>query len=828
MADVRVGGIYADVRARTSKFDSNIRGARGNLKKFSDTSRRARRDIRSFNRTARNTIRRLTSFKTIIGTVAGGSGLGLLVKSSADASANLVETGRATGLTVEQVQILGRVFKGEGVEVNRFNKIMERFRDSIGRARRDIGPVADAFRRFGIDPTQITSTQQALELLTQNMGNVGDEFERVSLLNVILGQNTGKFTAVLEKGLPALREASKQAARLGVTSEEAALKGKDLSQSFEDVGEVFSTASRNAIAGAADSFKRLNTAIADNAPRLIEGLIGFVAHLAENIDTLIIAAKALFVAMLAPKVLLAWRALATAMKVARTATLSLASAMTTLKRAVPFVGTFLALEGILSTLSGTLDDAKKSSDGLTDSFKTQGKAVLGLEDRYKALTKERRGVEFLKLLASENRELEKARDLRDQIESIRNAPEPEGGFFGLIASTAPNPTDTIARLEREEKEAFQRAADYRRRRLAINRANVEPPPTTPVGTPSPELEASTKEFARVEAFNNRIAAAGVKARISLAEDEVEAKTLLEEASRRAIEEREAFNKRVAALGAQARISLAEDEVNAQIEAKKKADEEQRYIDEQYREWVLEGQDKILAGYKKFQDDQTRIAKEAAEKRRLEMEKARLAQEEVDNDLIASADRTRQFAGAAFRDLFKGATTGADGFKNALRGIAQRLVDVATEALIVQPLIQGLFGQSGGKLGGLVGGFLGSLFGGGGEPLGGTAGLGSLRGYFSAQTGGLHQGFGIVGEDGPELVDFRNPSRVYTNDNLAAAIGSQGPPVVVNQNYTFNGVEEAGLRSVAEEIGLATEAAVMSKIQTNLQRPSGLRRAASGR
>ena len=58
---------------------------------------------------------------------------------------------------------------------------------------------------------------------------------------------------------------------------------------------------------------------------------------------------------------------------------------------------------------------------------------------------------------------------------------------------------------------------------------------------------------------------------------------------------------------------------------------------------------------------------------------------------------------------------------------------------------------------------------------GIASLFSLVGGFPgfAQHGGLHRGLTVVGEDGPEFVDFRRPGRVYTNETLRQIARGEG-------------------------------------------------------
>ena len=50
------------------------------------------------------------------------------------------------------------------------------------------------------------------------------------------------------------------------------------------------------------------------------------------------------------------------------------------------------------------------------------------------------------------------------------------------------------------------------------------------------------------------------------------------------------------------------------------------------------------------------------------------------------------------------------------------------------------------------------------------GIGSLLGLGSAMAGGVKTGLTLVGEQGPEIVDFRTPSRVYTASQTQGMVG----------------------------------------------------------
>ena len=106
----------------------------------------------------------------------------------------------------------------------------------------------------------------------------------------------------------------------------------------------------------------------------------------------------------------------------------------------------------------------------------------------------------------------------------------------------------------------------------------------------------------------------------------------------------------------------------------------------------------------------------------------------------------------------------------------------------------------------------------------------LLGIPAAQHGGqLGRGLALVGEAGPELVDFNAPGRVYSNDDLRAAFGERSgggdqfifAPVV---NSADAGAVSAALRALYPE----WEARTKASIAADGRRPSQMRYAFTGR
>lgn len=129
------------------------------------------------------------------------------------------------------------------------------------------------------------------------------------------------------------------------------------------------------------------------------------------------------------------------------------------------------------------------------------------------------------------------------------------------------------------------------------------------------------------------------------------------------------------------------------------------------------------------------------------------------------------------NMLTGAESFSEGFKGIIsdmcNDIIKMFVKMWTNQYVMGPL-QSLFGS-----------ILGST--GGGTAL--TAGQQSLANTllptgFAHANGGVASGWSLVGEEGPELVNFTNPGRVYTASQTNAALSGGGTPSI-QLNITNN-------------------------------------------
>lgn len=151
---------------------------------------------------------------------------------------------------------------------------------------------------------------------------------------------------------------------------------------------------------------------------------------------------------------------------------------------------------------------------------------------------------------------------------------------------------------------------------------------------------------------------------------------------------------------------------------------------------------------------------------------------------------------AFADIASGAESASDAGQRLL----STLIQLAAQVLLIRPLEQALAG------GGLSGG---------------------LFSFFTAQHGGLHQGVGLVGEDGPEVVDFTTPGRVYSNDELTQALAGNAGRGGLTVNV-YGNADPTAIRAVIYETAPQIEAGARAGIAVDAGRPGHLRDRIRGR
>ena len=594
-----------------------------------------------------------------------------MTRAALNASTELVEMSRATGIAVERLQLLGRVAEGDGVAVETFNRQLARLNRTIGEARQGVGEAVDAFEALDLDPTRFENAGDALDVVVDALSRIGNDAERAALAQDLFGRGIERLLPVLARGSDELRQQESGFARYGVVSQEAAEANKALVQTFTNVGTAVSASLQNAL--------------------------GFVSR---NLFGLTGAADA-----------------------ARGASDRAASSFDSLKESAA------AAADSVNSLSGALNASAMESE----LEKTQA--------RYTAL-------------------LERRNDALDKL------------------------AETNVRMRRLEEETSRRFGTLTRPMSPEDRADV-----MELGALRVQAESLTAELALLEP---EIAAVGRRIEELTADSDAWMEAF--EPWSLAVHEAALLNRDFS----ESLKRLAAD-TDAAIESLRRGLEARRFLRDERRAF----NNFLQSTTANYEDAIVRVAK-ADERRNAAMLQTLQRQYA---ETLASQEAVLSPLRGAFSDFARTAITDISSVGDAFGNLARRIADIAIELLIVKPLIESIFGAPGG-----AGGLFGRLFGGG------------LPQGFAR--GGLASGLAVVGERGPELVDFRTPARVYSAGDTAGLLG--GERVVVQQNMTFNGVEEAGLRAAAADIAIATAAAVTSQMRTNMRRPSATRRDIAGR
>ena len=167
------------------------------------------------------------------------------------------------------------------------------------------------------------------------------------------------------------------------------------------------------------------------------------------------------------------------------------------------------------------------------------------------------------------------------------------------------------------------------------------------------------------------------------------------------------------------------------------------------------------------------------------------------------NRVQEFsdrAAKSFTDSLRGVILGTQSGSDAVKGFIVSLADLVLQYTVLIPLAQSLSAAISGAFGGGFGGAFAS--------------------------GGFGRGLSLVGEQGPELVDLGSGSRVYSNDQLNAALAGGGASSVTN-NINIRSTDGPGVQAALFRAIPAIVDASTNKIMQDANRPGPMRQTLRG-
>jgi hypothetical protein len=143
----------------------------------------------------------------------------------ADVVNTLVDLQAVTGVSVNTLQDLQLMARSSGMEIDEFREGLLKFSESIGKARAEAGPMADAFAELGLDPHTFRDNDDALRQTMERLQSIDDVNER----NRISMQLFGGAAAHMAKAMQT---------DMGAAARAQELLGLRMNQSTEEAGEM--------------------------------------------------------------------------------------------------------------------------------------------------------------------------------------------------------------------------------------------------------------------------------------------------------------------------------------------------------------------------------------------------------------------------------------------------------------------------------------------------------------------------------------------------------------------------------------------------------------
>ena len=188
-----------------------------------------------------------------------------------------------------------------------------------------------------------------------------------------------------------------------------------------------------------------------------------------------------------------------------------------------------------------------------------------------------------------------------------------------------------------------------------------------------------------------------------------------------------------------------------------------------------------------------------------------AQNQALEDSIQATTQAVNRLSSAFGNMIEGFLSGTRNAISVIRQLIGQILNLAVQSLLLRPFFETLFSA----FPALV-----PLFSGGSgfaQPVTITGGIGTgpVRPF---RHGGFHRGgWALVGEDGPELVNFRSPAQIYSNEDSESLLGG----MTVNFAPVINSTDESGVRRALADILPAFENRLENRLIREAGRPSRL-------
>jgi hypothetical protein len=263
-----VGALRVTLGANTAQYEAGMRRAQAQARR---TGQQITGSFARAQATTANAFGRMTSVAAAFGIALGAVGFARAGRDALDFAANLGETSRQIGTTVEQLQILERIALANNVSTEGMQRSIARLTRTLGEAKAGVTNSIAAFTRLGITREQLNSWNQggdALRTVAERIMRIPDPARQAAAAFALFGRQGQQLLPMLSAIASDYDRVAEEARRLGLITEEQAAQADEANDKLAALAYTLRT--------------RLAIAVAENIgplTSLINAFSGLISHL---------------------------------------------------------------------------------------------------------------------------------------------------------------------------------------------------------------------------------------------------------------------------------------------------------------------------------------------------------------------------------------------------------------------------------------------------------------------------------------------------------------------------------------------------------------------
>ena len=204
----------------------------GDAKPLEDAAKRGGAALRALGESSSTSSKSLSTMGVAAGTTAGilsaelvkaalnaAASIATFAHSVTKAASQSVESmdfiAQATGLTLQQLQMLEPVFARNGMAAEQMGNVFRILAIKMQEARDPTSQAGQALNELGLSLTGLESPSEVFSLIAQRISTLPDGFQKTRLETELLGRSGAKMSAVLNEGADGLKRSGEEALKMG-------------------------------------------------------------------------------------------------------------------------------------------------------------------------------------------------------------------------------------------------------------------------------------------------------------------------------------------------------------------------------------------------------------------------------------------------------------------------------------------------------------------------------------------------------------------------------------------------------------------------------------